>query len=259
VGGVGQPFIPVAQGFFVHVNTPGTWNFSLDNSTRVCDGSDSWYKSDIAQVLQIEVLNKKGLGDKTYFRKLESASEDFDKSWDAYKLLTDLPEVPQIYSQVNNIRYSINSMDQAEELPLFFKCGESGYYTMTVGGLDDFDLVYLEDRTTGILHDLKIKPWYTFLADQGEHSARFILHFEEYAESLEEQGFIIYAKNKCIYLKNQNDLTGEIVVMNSLGQQVAMTQLQSGLNRMQLEQAEGIYIVRVSTSEFSVNQKVFYQ
>ncbi|MCB2222394.1 MAG: T9SS type A sorting domain-containing protein [Bacteroidetes bacterium] len=258
VGGVGQPFIPVAQGFFVHVNTPGTWSFDLDNTTRVCDGSDNWYKSQSTNVLEIAVHDKKGLGDKTYFRKLEAATRDFDKKWDAYKLLTDLPEVPQIYSKTNNIRYAINAMDQADELPLFFKCGETGYYTITVDGLDDFDLVYLEDRTTGILHDLKTKPWYTFVAEQSDHSARFVLHFEEYAEGLEDQGFIIYSKNKCIYLKNQRDLSGDIVVINSVGQVIVTTRLQSGLNRIQLNQPEGIYIVRALTPTYTVNKKVFY-
>ncbi len=259
VGGVGQPFIPVAQGFFVHVNSTGTWNFALDNSTRVCDGSDNWYKSEVSDLITIEVKNQQGLGDKTYYRQLDAASKGFDGKWDAYKLLSDLPEIPQIYSVTGGTRYSINSMDGAGELPLIFKSGKADVYILTARGTGDFDLVYLEDKTMGIFHDLKTKPYYTFTAGLNEKSNRFVLHFNEYAQDLERQGFIIYSKNNCIYLKNQRDLSGEIAVMNSVGQMVIQTNLENGLNRIPLDQPEGIYIVRVMTPTLSVNQKVFYQ
>lgn len=257
VGGVGQPFIPVAQGFFIHVNATGNFSFNLDNSTRTCSGSNIWYKEEITHVIGLEVRGSNGLSDITYLRLLNDATPDFDKLWDAYKLLTDVQEVPQIYSLNRNIKYSINTFDQMSTVPLVFKSGGEGYYTLKTSGTDDFETVYLEDKTTGIVHDLKVEPYYTFIAGSSDHSERFLLHFIDSPGSTNNQGFIIYAKRDNIYVSNQQGLEGEISILNLIGQRIATIKLQDGLNRIPVDQADGIYFVHITTQNYSLNQKVF--
>jgi hypothetical protein len=257
VGGVGQPFIPVAQGFFVHLNTAGTFSFNLDNTTRACNGQNAWYKDEITHVIGIEVTGSNGLSDITYLRELNDATPDFDKLWDAYKLLTDVQEVPQIYSLSKNIKYSINSFDKMSSVPLIFKSGGDGYYTLHASGTDDFGKVYLEDKSTGIIQDLKTEYEYTFVSGSGDQSARFLLHLNDNTLTADNEVFVIYARKNNIYVINQEGLEGEISIINLMGQSIAYQALQDGLNRIPVDQADGIYFVSISTLNYSLNQKVF--
>jgi len=256
VGGVGQPFIPVAQGFIIHINTNGSWLFSLDNSVRTCAGSDIWYKNSVNDLLKLEASGN-NYKDETYIRFLEDATPGFDKFWDAYKLLSESPFVPQIYTTMGTTKLSINTQPSTKMAPLAFTVGSSGSYSITATVLSDFKKVYLEDKKTGMLHNLCINPTYHFSYEKGEDANRFVVHFSEISKETEDHDMVIYSNQNNVFVYNINNQQGDVYIYNVVGQLLGSISLQDGINNITLDNANGYYIVNVRTSNTVVNKKVF--
>lgn len=255
VGGVGQPFIPVAQGFFIHVNTPGTFTFELDNNVRTCSGSNIWYKSDINQLLTFNITDGK-YRDRTYIRFMEDASQAFDGAWDAYKMLSPEPEIPQLYSTIGSTKYSINSLTKATAVNLCFRPGNQSAYTLVVEGTDDFECIYLEDKATGALINLKSQKSYTFYREENPDQNRFIIHFDTNFPGTIENGFSVFSKGNYVYVNNTENMPGTIRIYNMLGQLEGSEELQQGLNTYESNLRKGMYIVNIQSNNFKVSAKV---
>ncbi|MCD4789759.1 MAG: hypothetical protein K8R37_07130, partial [Bacteroidales bacterium] len=173
-GGVG-PNIPPTQGFFVNAFGDGT--FILTGEERIHDNENTWFKSDIENLLTLKAsANGNDYYDLTHIRFLEEATSEFDKEWDAYKLFSGVPGVPQIYTSTTNDMLSINTQSVTPSVPLAFTAGQSGTYTIDAIETSDFSNVLLEDLFTGILIDLLISS-YTFDYTAGDDPDRFIIHF----------------------------------------------------------------------------------
>ncbi|MCD4695685.1 MAG: T9SS type A sorting domain-containing protein [Bacteroidales bacterium] len=256
VGGVGQPFIPVAQGFFIHVNTFGTFDFNLDNSVKTCTGSDDWYKNDIANLLTVTVESSRKI-DKTYIRFKEGASELFDKKWDAYKLASGVKGVPQVYTQTANARFSINTTDFNKKANLIVQAGNTDIHKLSFSGVEDFEIVYLQDKLENKIIDLKHTEHYNFFSNEENTGDRFVLHFSEYAGDLISDGFIIYGQGNTVYVNNVNNLTGSFSVINLLGQTITTRELTGGLNSVQPMNGSGMYVVQVQAANKKLCGKVY--
>ncbi len=256
VGGVGQPFIPVAQGFFLHVNSAGTYTFSLDNSVKTCEGSDDWFKEEISNLLKVEVAGNDN-SDHTYIRFKENTSSLFDKEWDAYKLLSGVPSVPQIYSQVNGVDYAINTLNDANKIDLHFETGTSGSYSVSMDGTDDFDCILLEDKIQCKIIDFKEESNYSFYSDITRDHNRFVIHFKEYIPGHFHESVEVFTKEGAVVIKNRDGYTGNIRVCNLLGQTVHSTDLESGLNTLPIDFGSGLYIVQVASGGEKFSRKVY--
>jgi hypothetical protein len=77
-----------------------------------------------------------GYSDETIIRMLDGATEDFDGSYDAWKLFSPNPNVPSIYSRVSpGQELAINSLPEYasdKSVALFANVPVTGYYTVTI-------------------------------------------------------------------------------------------------------------------------------
>ena len=251
-GGVGKPQIPPTQGFFVHANAIGILTFN--NSMRTHSGANHFYKQEIENLLSVKAKGN-GFSDKSYIRFLDEATTSFDSKWDAYKLLSGVPEVPQIYTSTGSEILSINSMPSTEMSVLYFEAGEPGIYSLEVAEANDFDVVILEDRYSGIRTDLLAHP-YSFYHYVDMDKDRFLLHFKDVPLTNSREGMIIYSENHHVIIINTDNLDGDIYIYNLMGQVIHRSGLEPGWNNISIDDSQGIYIVKVKTVEKTCTQKV---
>ncbi|MCF8368907.1 MAG: T9SS type A sorting domain-containing protein [Bacteroidales bacterium] len=256
VGGVGQANIPVAQGFFIHVNTSGTFEFGLDNSVKTCTGSEDWYKSEINNLLQIKVESN-GYSDETYIRFMEEATLGFDKKWDAYKLLSGVEGVPQIYSESGETKYSINSLRATNSINLEYLPSGNFEHIITVTGTDDFEVLVLKDKLENTFVNLKDQPSYSFSAKTYDISNRFTLYFTEIENISLNDAITVYSNGNQIILNNPIGQTSNVVIYNLLGQKIRSFVMTETYTEIDSQTMSGFYIVQVSNANDRFSQKVY--
>lgn len=179
----GGDIIPLGQAVMVRKTTPGIGSFNLANSARVASSSASFFEAEVVPNL-IKLRISGGTGnDEMAIYFASNASNTFDENQDAVKMLSGVPGVPNIYSMNSDLRLSINAMGtlaQNTEIPLGVSITSAGNYTILASDFDSFEqtsLIYLEDRTLGVFHNLKMQNSVNVTLQVGDLSGRFFLHF----------------------------------------------------------------------------------
>jgi|GEM_PF-1258180 len=256
VNGVGfTPYIPAVQGFFMHVNTVGNWNVSINNPARTHNGANQYFKSTVDGLLVLQSSGN-GYSDEAYIRFLPEATEAFDGKYDAYKLVTDMVTVPQIFTVSDGIKYSINSIPSAEKVNLGFIVGAEGTYSISIMENNINGNVILEDLLTGQIVDLTEGP-YVFSYSNGENENRFLIHFGDQTPTTDPRDVVIMSRNNLVYINNQSGSAGSMILYNIMGQQLSTTPVETGLNTLPLDGLSGHYIVKVVTGSVTTTAKIY--
>ncbi|MBN1339863.1 MAG: hypothetical protein JXA03_11100 [Bacteroidales bacterium] len=250
-GGIGS-MVPPTQGFFV--SAFGGDNFGLAPANRAHETTQYFYKNEISNLLKLKAEGN-NYSDVTYVRFHNEATAGFDKVWDAYKLISNVPEVPQIYTTLGGTNYSINAVESTDAMPMAFSAGVSGNYSISIEENNDFDVVYLEDLKTGKMHDLSTA--YEFSYNAGDDANRFVIHFGQISLDNAQNGIVVYSYNNHVYVYNANNLQGDIMIYGVMGQVVTSAQLEGGLNMITLNDVNNYYVVKVLTESIVVSEKVY--
>ncbi len=267
----GTQYIPSNQGFWVQATSNG--NFGIANAVRTgfITGTPDYYKSEEVFDYPLVSLIAEGDGhtDETIVRFIEGTTKKFDRNWDATKLFSMNPDVPQLYIENNGYEFALNSLPQIEgnlSVPLDFKCAKSGYYTINLTSrtnIGNQTELYLKDMLEQKIINLNQEGSYGFYHDPDNDNARFQLLFNPSPDVLNgitpDNYFSVYSNGNKIYIiKNTIEpLTGQIIVYNLQGQVISIHPL-SDDKRIQLtiNRATGYYIVRVQTNRSVVNTKI---
>jgi hypothetical protein len=174
--------IAAGQGFFVKVGGAEK-SLSFANINRVHGGS--YTKEEEAEESLVLRLGNTSHYDKTTIRIVEESSFSRDRE-DALKLFSFAGHMPQLYSYTaDQVRVAVNSLpDISREQPirLGINIPSDNTYMLSVEGTSDaFRLVplFLKDLKTGLLHNLKVNPQYSFQAAKDDDADRFLLYFTE--------------------------------------------------------------------------------
>ncbi len=256
------------QGFFIHANSSG--NFSVTNETRVHEADRPYFKSGFTtEYVKIEAEGN-DFTDETVLYFKEDAISGFDSNQDALKLFSHNNAVPQIYTNVGDENFALNSMEEITKsftVPLNFKVGTDGVYKISNIEFNiESSSLYLEDKLTNTIIDFKTQNDYSFnhLASNG--SDRFVLHFgyeatDIFNEFINENSKIdIYSSEQTIYINlHQNSTDNDIVKIYDIsGRMIISRKLTvDGLNVLKLNVTAGSYIVKVVSPTNSKTQKVF--
>ncbi|MCD4734415.1 MAG: hypothetical protein K8R53_00090, partial [Bacteroidales bacterium] len=174
VAGMG-PNIPSTQGFFVE--TFGNCDFTLTGDERVHDPGGFFYDEKIEDLLILEALGNR-YADKTYIRFTDEATMEFDRNWDAHKLLSPADIVPQLYTNHGEDIYAINSMPETNFVALCFESGQGGKFSIKTIEKTNFSSVILEDLVTNKYCDI-LTETYDFEYQPEDDPQRFRLHFNK--------------------------------------------------------------------------------
>jgi hypothetical protein len=106
------------------------------------------------------------------------------------------------------------------------------------------------------------KAQYTGGNGRGDISAEHFGSALSINDIIKAQPFTIYASGNSVYinLKPGSMVTGEVILLNSIGQQLKRSLLNDNqLTMISLDQGTGCFFVKVNTSNKSYLQKVFLQ
>ncbi len=264
IGNLVDGKIPATQGFFAHASA-ALASVTFTDASRVHSNASFWKsKTTLEELLTIKITNNANIkSDKVFINFNQEATSGFDSQFDAYKLAGDA-DAPEIFTAGNPILSTnvLNSISETSVIPLGFKAGVEGIYTLTAEGMETFtngEPILLEDVKTGILTDLRTQPAYYFTSETGTFNERFMLRFAPFVGIQKTENLILhaYANGKTIYVSIPEGYTGTVNVYNVFGQLVAnKAQISPGMINIDLNSAPGAYVVQLITPDLTLTRKV---
>ena len=265
--GSGTRYPAPQEGFLIHMSSGSSASVTVVNTARTVQNGiptkDAPYSTDYL----ILTANANGIEDDAHIHFNQGATIGFDSQLDAYKLFGG-NLTPNLYSRMDTIM-AVNELPWTginQVIPMGFRCGVSGTYTITARNLQSFRLgttIYLEDRKVANMQNLMQYPVYSFDYASGEDVNRFVLHFTNpyFGISIEGlAGMQIYSFENYLYVKNlvKGATKGTVQIFDLLGRNVFQANLKDlELNKFLPGVNEGYYMVRVVTADNSYSQKVY--
>jgi hypothetical protein len=261
VGSLTDGIIPAQNGFFVKTSTDGA-SLTIPMAAQV-HSPQALYKGAVANALELRA-NGNNYYDATFVHFNSNASADFDSQYDAFKL-AGLETAPQLYSLAAGYNLSINELpfEGNEVVRMGFKCGVAGTYSLNASGMESFSSstpILLEDLKLNTIQDLRLNPVYSFNYLTSDNENRFNLHFKA-ATGINDpanSGIFVYSYERTVVINNTTGLNGEVRIFDMTGREIKGANMSNTTEtRIYLPVAVGTYIVKVTTAQGTVNQKVY--
>ena len=167
------------------------------------------------------------------------------------------PNSTKLYITEGNQDYAVVRSNNAGEIPVSFKAAENGNYTLSVEAENvEASYLHLIDNMTGTDVDLLATPSYSFDARTTDHENRFRLVFN--ANGVEENTMsnFAYFNGSSWTVNNMGEATLQVV--DVMGR-VLSTETISGNTEVNLNQAAGVYMLRLVNGNDVKMQKVMVQ
>lgn len=279
--GIFDGLIPAASGFWVqvyagpdgtdniHATDPTAGPLYFDNTVRVHHASGGT-KSAPQNMIRLTLANDNH-SNSTVVRLRDGATMDFDPAFDAVKMFSQNTAYPQIYSILGSGQnMAINAIPEDianfVSIPLGYK-NENGQqlsiYASELASLDANIAVFLEDKATHTIQDLKAQPTYTFTSIDTHNENHLVLHLSTLnigiSEKSDKENAFIYSYGKSVYINHTHEWA-YVSIYNMMGQEVYNKKLNhSGLHKMNPDIASGHYIVSVISNTHKTSEKVFIE
>ncbi len=259
-------FIASGQGFFVR-STGGSGTLTLDNSTRV-HGGQTFYKDYENSAMVLFKVSGNDITTQTAIRFNENATQEIDRLYDVYRIISDSPEVPMLFTKAENENMAINTLpaiDGNEIVPMWFKAGTDGSYTIStneITGIDNETPIYIEDLNSGIIQNLREIPEYTFGYKSGSDHG-FIIYFTEPENKTQSGQINIYAYDNVLNVNfpvselTNDDFKAQIMVFDITGKAILQNSTTNIKNQISLKGNNSIFMVKVVSVRETANRKVF--
>jgi len=224
--------------------------------------SSTFAQPEVNSLLRLQLVGGSGADEMVvYFDTM--ATNNFDINYDAIKYISETAGIPNIYSNVDTLKLSINvlkKLDQDMIIPMGIVAKTSGNYQINVIDMSSFDPssnVYLEDRNLDIFTNLRNISQYNVNLPVGEHNGRFFIHLNPPIE-------IVISNETC----NQND--GQVIITNPSIEQNWNISLLSNTGQVISQSTDsstifnnltdGGYIIRISDSSgYMVDQPIYIE
>jgi hypothetical protein len=173
----------------------------------------------------------------------------------------------------DNMKLAINTLEPLTtnlvSVPLNFKCGAEGDYTIEAADIETFENgteIWLEDLKTGEdWYNLVQHPVYTFSGSPSDLQERFIIHFfgpagVEDNPVADAKSIQIYSWQHDAYVVNRGTETvKEYIAYDMMGRELQRGSLpNSTVNKIPVGNVSAYYIIKVITKEGNVyNGKVY--
>lgn len=165
------------------------------------------------------------------------------------------PNNTKIYFTEDNQDFAVVRSANEGEMPVNFRAAENGTYSLSVE-VSDTEMAYLHliDNKTGVDVDLLANPSYTFEANANDYESRFRLVFN--ATGVEENNtnetFAFFNGSEWVVNTTGN---ATLQVVDMMGRVLSSEQI-NGNTAVNLNQAAGIYVLRLVNGENVMVQKV---
>ncbi|MCF8349936.1 MAG: T9SS type A sorting domain-containing protein [Bacteroidales bacterium] len=234
-------YVAMAQGFFVHCNDEagGTLTITPDAMT---DENAVFYKADTTQENSLVISVEDYPCSKAEVRFMENATYTFDSKYDVYRLFSSSKDLPYVFSGSVDNQLAVNSLPffkESEIVPLGFKVGREGIYTLEFSGVASFDKsmpVVLKDHKNDVSVDLRESNSYSFSYSTTDAPFRFEILFNK------ETGYEVYEVSS--------------VNISTNGQEIHIQGLDEGKVIIQLYNLSGKLIKSISTADHEISIRI---
>ncbi|UUW09933.1 T9SS sorting signal type C domain-containing protein [Flavobacterium plurextorum] len=266
--------IAAGQGFFIYPNA--ATKIVFNNDMRLGGKNTAFFKK--AQTAKTEksrlwlnCSNAGGAFKQTLIGYVEGATNNWDFNYDASTL--DENAYLDFYSIVDTDLMAIQGralpFDKNDLISLGYKATIGGEFTISidhVDGLFDNQVVYLEDKTTDVIHDLSAAN-YTFSTAAGTFDKRFVLRFTGKTlgtgdfENIED-GLLVAVKDKSIKLVTSKESIKEVSIYDISGKLLYQKKKVGSTEHTVSNLQSGNQILLVKTileNDFSTTRKIIYR
>jgi hypothetical protein len=265
-GGLASKVIRIGQGFFVDFVGNGNGYATFSNIAMRTHSNAILLKNEPVDVLRLyvtgnsfsdeSIIHFQANGASTYgFGDSEKWPSMYENATEAWTLSSD------------NMNLAINTLGPLTtalvSVPLNFKCGAEGNYTIEGADIETFEPgteIWLEDlKVGGDWTNLVQNPVYEFAGSPSDLQERFIVHFfgptaVEDNPQAEVKPIQIYGWQHDAYIVNRGTETiKEYIAYDMMGRELHRGTLpNSTVNKVTIGDASAYYIVKVITKEGNV-------
>ncbi|MFH7015977.1 T9SS sorting signal type C domain-containing protein [Flavobacterium sp. FlaQc-47] len=224
--------IAAGQSFFASAGTSGgtvTFNNSMrsgsvDNTQFFKPGTTS--NGTEANRVWLNMTNDGGAFKQLLVGYVDGASNEFDKNYDG--LTFDGNDYIDFYSLANDNKYVIQGralpFSDADTVPLGYRTTIEGDFTIAIDGTDGSlsnQNIYLEDKTTGKVHDLTAGN-YTFKTATGNFTDRFVLRYTNKTLGIgdvenADNNLIVSVKDKVVKVTSTKENIKQVTIFDITG------------------------------------------
>lgn len=284
--GVFDGYIAAGQSFFVLMTDAASQseNLYFKNTMRVRNnnsqflrmeenGNNSTSASEPIERhrIYLDIVLPNGKTSSTLVGYTPNATNGFDRLYDTPRFDADSQS---IYSKIGDDALTIQGrptpIDHTDRIPLGVLVAQQGIYNIAISSLDgDFtnaeQQIYLEDVTTGIIHNLKNAP-YMFTANVGRYDNRFFLRYDNdntlnMPELVTDSEIKIVKLNSIVKVTSKNSPIKSIALYDVLGRLVLdFKNLNTNEYKIPLDNlSEGTFIVKATLHDDKQKTKKIVQ
>ncbi|MFH7003090.1 T9SS sorting signal type C domain-containing protein [Flavobacterium bizetiae] len=270
--------IAAGQSFFVSTRTEGKVQF---NNTMRVGGTNNgqFFKSGNTEkevVLEknriwLNMTNDKGAFKQLLVGYIEGATNFYENRYDG--ITFDGNTYLDFYSVNNGNKFVIQGralpFDDSDIVPLGYRAAMEGAFTISIDEVDGKmknQAIYIEDKVTGKIHDLRNSN-YTFKTAIGTFTDRLILRYTDKTlgtgdfENIED-GILISVKNKTVNVLSSKENIKDVTIFDITGKmlysknKVSNTELQI----QNLPSSNQVLLVKVTLdNDFTTTRKIIFQ
>ena len=249
-------YIAPMQGFFVRP-TAASGSVTITNAAK--STAPSMFRDAVIQsIIRLEVVDPNYRADESVIRIKADATNLFDTEMDAYKLNSWTTLAPQLYSEVNGIEYSINSIPEANDrtlIPIRLMAKQSGIHRISLTELKDYDIglpIYL--YTSDMKEYVNLQQGdYSFKAEAGK-IVELMMAFTNTPTNADIMGLnsiYVLVKDKIINVREMNGRRNDVIIINMSGKVVYRNTVESRNIEVPVS-FDGVYIVKVIPEQGNV-------
>jgi hypothetical protein len=246
------------QGFYVRAAANGS--VGMTNSIRVNTAASNWFKTtnNKTDIIKVRVESDSSLGYDEVLLQFGATANEAGSA----KLFSRMNTAPSLYLTLEKKELTILNLTnrvENESVPLLFKAGANGNYTISIDlESKNADVLLLEDKKTNTISDLKVTPKYQFKGSTTDAKDRFVLHFTPIKKEVTSLPAAIYYDGNEINvdLTLVEELT-DIKIYDMLGKLLLDKKVEGKMiHRFDINPKNEIYIVVGNSTGKSITRKV---
>lgn len=265
--------IVAGQGFFVQALVNNA-TVTFRNAQRLITDNTQFFRMAQPQTTQsvsgskhrfwLNLTSENGHFNQMLIGYLPGATNDIDWGYDGFSVVNN---PVNIYSHVNGKSLSIQGralpFDQNDIVPLGLRITTAGTYKIALDEVDglfsDNQIIYLEDLSTGAVHNLKQSP-YSFTSAAGTFESRFQIRYTNVTLGIDE--VIVPSNTVWVYgtdvmtAVSSEELLANVVVHDLLGRRLYEAKNISAMQHViGLKPAEQVLLVTITLANGQVETR----
>ncbi|WP_207556408.1 T9SS sorting signal type C domain-containing protein [Flavobacterium frigidimaris] len=262
--------IGAGQSFFAKIATSGNIVFDNTMRNRGAENGQFYKPSKESKTKAIEkhriwlsMTNSGGAFKQLLVGYIEGASNEYDNKFDG--LTFDGNKYIDFYSVINDNKLTIQGralpFNDIDFVKLGYKSTIDGYFKIAISKTDgsmNMQPIYLEDKLTGIIHDLR-EGNYTFKTAAGTFTDRFVLRYTNKSLGFDdventESKVLIAVKNKVIKVNSTIETLAKVYIFDVAGKLI-YEKSNIGENELQivnLQSSNQVLLIKVALENGSL-------